>query len=370
MTNDGWGTTKAPAKTQQTQAIVQWKGEPITITFQDVKGLICPLATNQEIAMFLKTCQSLQLNPFANEIYLIKYDTRDKAATVIAIESYLKAAEINKEYDGCEAGIILKDSSGKLEHREGAFILDEEKDKLVGGWAKVYRNDRSRPTYVAVNKTECIKLTREGKPTQFWSVPKQPWMLRKTALKRGLVEAFASLFAGTLSTADVAADAEYRIVEGELPRAFENNGEPDWPKFWARVKDELGLPQDKVHELLSVDSVTQLLEKGWSMEQIWTELVQKVGESIIQEAGPLPDDMEEEVVELFNDSEVENPIDMDWLKESLESLQWADVGKWLREKYKATGTTVKAMVESLTREQREEFVKEVRKRLEAKAKPL
>jgi len=372
MTNDGRVKTKVLAKPQQSQAVVQWKGEPITITFQDVKSLLCPLATDQEVAVFLKTCQSLQLNPFANECFLIKYDERDKAAFVIAIDSYLKAAETNKEYDGCEAGVILKEDSGKLEYREGAFVLHEEKPKLVGGWAKVYRRDRGRPTFVAVNKAECIKMTRFGKPTQFWSEEKQPWMLRKTALKRALVEAFPSLFAGTLATADIAPDdAEYRVLEGEMPPAFQNGDTPDWPKFWARAKDELGLTEDKAHELLQVDSIKQLLEQGWDMEQVWTELVQKVGETVIREAEERKDIVEfsepidEESVELFDDSEVENPIDMEWLRESLETLNWADVGKWLREKYKATGPTVKAMVESLSREQQEEFVKEAQRRLEA-----
>jgi len=61
------------------------------------------------------------------------------------------------------------------------------------------------------------------------------------------------------------------------------------------------------------------------------------------------------------------PFDMDCLKESLNKLQWADVGKWLRDKYQAYGTTVKAMVESLTREQQEEFCKEVQRRVAAKS---
>ncbi|MGA2669986.1 MAG: hypothetical protein ABSF21_00995 [Dehalococcoidia bacterium] len=59
-------------------------------------------------------------------------------------------------------------------------------------------------------------------------------------------------------------------------------------------------------------------------------------------------------------------IDMDWLKESLETLNWTDVSKWLKKKYpKAIGTSIKALVESLTKEQQEEFVKEVQNRLEA-----
>jgi len=58
-------------------------------------------------------------------------------------------------------------------------------------------------------------------------------------------------------------------------------------------------------------------------------------------------------------------IDMDWLKESLEEMNWADVVKWIREHYKeAKGTTVKGLVESMTREHQEEFVKEAQTRLE------
>jgi len=360
MTNDGKGTTVTLTKPQETKAVVQWKGEPITITFQDVKSLICPMAVDQEVAIFLKTCQSLQLNPFANECFLIKYDQRDKAAFVISIDSYLKAAEVNQDYDGCEAGIILKDSGGKLELREGAFLLDEDKSRLVGGWAKVYRKDRSRPTYVAVNKTECVKLTREGRPTQFWSEPKQPWMLRKSALKRALVEAFPSLFAGTLATAEIASD-----IEGELPPAFQDGDDPDWAQFWVRAKSELGLTKEEAHTLLGVESVKQLIEQGKTLEEIWLLLVEKVRASRATEAYPQP--MDEDFEPLFDDSEVENPIDMNWLKESLETLNWADVSKWLRDKYKkAHGATIKAMVESLTREQQGEFCVEVKRRLEAR----
>ncbi len=263
------------------KAIVKWRGEVITIGFDDVKTLICPDATEQEIIVFLKTCESLQLNPFAGECYLIKYDIKDKAAFVIAIDSYLKAAEVNEQYDGCEAGIILSDAANTLEFREGSFLLETEKAKLVGGWAKVYRKDRSRPTYMAVNKVECIRLTREGNPTKFWAVAKQPWMLRKTALKRGLVEAFASLFAGTMSTAEVGGDiqnVEYReIREGTLPGALELKGKPNWRKFWVKVKDELDLTQEQARELLGVKSIKkEMIEKGWTMEQMWQGLVQGV----------------------------------------------------------------------------------------------
>jgi len=270
-------TAQTKAVAMQQKAVVKWKGEQIIVTFSDVKNLICRLATDQEVAVFLKTCQSLQLNPFASEVYLIKYGERDKAATVISIGSYLKAAEANKDYNGNEAGVILRDTGGKLEFREGAFLLDDEMDKLVGGWARVYRKNRDRPTYMAVNKTECIRYTKEGRITQFWAKEKQASMLRKTALKRAMVEAFPSLFAGTVSTAEVAeeAEAEYEeIPEGTLPRALEKGGRPNWRAFWARVKSELGLTTEEARLLLQVDSIKEeLIDTGWTMEKIWDELV-------------------------------------------------------------------------------------------------
>ena len=366
MTDDGKVAIATVIKPQETKAVVQWKGEPITITFQDVKGLICPLAADQEIAIFLKTCQSLQLNPFANECFLIKYDAKDKAAFVIAIDSYLKAAEVSPHYDGCEAGIILKDSGGKLEFREGAFLLDEDKSRLVGGWAKVYRNDRGRPTYVAINKNECIKLTREGRPTQFWSEPKQPWMLRKSALKRALAEALPSLFAGTLATAEIASD-----IEGELPAAFQNGDDPDWAQFWVKVQNELGLTEVQVHALLQVESVKQLIEQGQTLEQIWLMLVDKVKELRASESYPQP--MDADFQEIFEDSVVESetqvPIDMNWLNESLRTLKGWDVADYIHKAFpSAKGKTLGEAIESLPPEKKQEFCQEVQRRLEAKSK--
>ena len=262
---------------EETKAIVQWKGEPIVITFADVKSLVCPDATDQEVGVFLKVCQSLNLNPFAQEIYLIKYGKGDRASIVIAIDAYLKAAEFDPNFDGFESGIVLRDARGGLEFREGSFLLDEERVGLVGGWARVYRKDRSRPFYVAVNKKECIRLTRDGRLTEFWAEEKQPWMLRKVALKRALLEAFTSLFSGLASGVDYeAAPAEVlealpkpkgETAEGQLPAAYQKgNGETDWPKWWARQKEK-GYNEDDYHRRFGVASMKDWLEAGHSLEE-------------------------------------------------------------------------------------------------------
>lgn len=249
------------------KAVVQYHGEAITVTFNDVKNLICPLASESEVVIFLKTCQSLQLNPFANEIYLIKYGDRDKASMVIAIDAYLKAAENCKDYDGHEAGVILRDNSGKLEFRQGSFVLAEEMEELVGGYAKVYRKDRKFPFYMAVNKAECIKYTRDGRPTQFWTPQNQPSMLRKVALKRAMFEAFPQLFSGTLSTAEFE-----EIPENTLPPAYQKeDGDTKWKLFWAKQK-ERGISPDRVHEMLGITS----LKEDWLDQDKTLEEAQRV----------------------------------------------------------------------------------------------
>jgi len=54
---------------------------------------------------------------------------------------------------------------------------------------------------------------------------------------------------------------------------------------------------------------------------------------------------------------------MSWLKNALDALQWADAGKYLKEKYGVTGSRISLMVNQLKDEQREEFTTEVVRRL-------
>jgi len=285
-------------ETTEGTALVQYKGTPVTIAADDVRRFLCPLATVKEIALFLKTCQSLQLNPFANEIYLIKYGVDDKAAIVIAIESYLKAAELNDNYDGHQAGVILKDSTGKLEEREGAFVREEEADKVVGGWARVFRKDRAKPYYIGVHKRECVRFRKDGTPTEFWQEAKQPWMLRKVALSRALVEAFPSLLAGLNPSAEYE-ELPPEVVsqlpkprgeseEGQEPQAFTKNSKPDWSLFWAKLS-ERGITDVEAHSRLNVASIkADLIEKqGKTLEEVFDMLIATRGEPPQEKAPPI-----------------------------------------------------------------------------------
>ena len=80
----------------------------------------------------------------------------------------------------------------------------------------------------------------------------------------------------------------------------------------------------------------------------------------------LPEVMDEEPEQMFDEPAPVNPITLEWLRESLNTLQWADVGKYLREHYGVNGATVRLMIEALTPDQRQEFVDEVQRRVEQK----
>jgi hypothetical protein len=66
----------------------------------------------------------------------------------------------------------------------------------------------------------------------------------------------------------------------------------------------------------------------------------------------------------FTETILPNGINLDHLKGALNLLQWTDVGKHLTTRYGVKGAKVSEMVELLSREQSEEFVKEVERRLD------
>lgn len=189
-------------------------GQRITVTFDDVRNFICKEATIAECRIFLETCKQYHLNPFTKEAYLIHYDNKngDTASTIVLGKTcYMKMAEAHPQYDGFEAGLILQDDvAGEIYHREGSIIYDGE--TLLGGWAKTYRKDRSRPFY------EEVSFSEYDTKKSLW-VTKPATMIRKVALVHTLREAFPATFGGLIdeSEAPVDAEASYREVENEQP---------------------------------------------------------------------------------------------------------------------------------------------------------
>ncbi len=146
--------------------------------------------TNQEVVMFLMLCKHQRLNPFLREAYLIKYGN-EKATIVTGKEVFTKRAAQSDRCTGWEAGIIVRNAQGQVEQREGTFLLPEE--KLVGGWAKVYRRDWKVPVSATVSMAEYERKKADGTPMASWKAMPAT-MIRKVALVQGLREAFPEDF--------------------------------------------------------------------------------------------------------------------------------------------------------------------------------
>lgn len=178
-------------------------GQRMTVTFDDVRNFICKEATIAECRIFLETCKQYHLNPFTKEAYLIHYDNKngDTASTIVLGKTcYMKMAEAHPQYDGFEAGIILQDDvAGEIYHREGSIIYTGE--TLLGGWAKTYRKDRSRPFY------EEVSFSEYDTKKSLW-VTKPATMIRKVALVHTLREAFPATFGGLIDESEVPVEVE------------------------------------------------------------------------------------------------------------------------------------------------------------------
>lgn len=172
---------------------------PSDLSVSTIKKYINDKATDEEAYVFLQLCKARGLNPFLKEAYLIKYDHVSPATMVVGKDAFMKRAELHPEYDGFEAGIIVeyKDSSGFVivdENRVGTFLREEE--TLLGGWAKVYRKDHTRPVEITVS----MKEFNTGK-SSWKKIPAT--MIRKVALVQGHREAFPSELSGMYDQSEV-----------------------------------------------------------------------------------------------------------------------------------------------------------------------
>lgn len=159
--------------------------------------------TNQEFKLFTELCKVRKLNPFLREAYLIKYSEKQPAQIVVGKDAILKRAVLNPNYDGIESGIIVQKEDDSVEERRGTFKLGNE--RLVGGWARVYRKDWTHPTYSSVSFDEVAQKTSNGSYNSNWS-NKSATMVEKVAKVRALRETFVEDLGGMYEAEEMQAE--------------------------------------------------------------------------------------------------------------------------------------------------------------------
>lgn len=168
-------------------------GEEVKLTGNMVKQYLVSgngKVTDQELVMFLQLAKYQKLNPFLNEAYLVKFGSQP-AQIIVSKEAFMKRAENHPQYDGFEAGIVVQ-RGDDIKELSGGIKLP--KDKLIGGWAKVYRKDRKMPieSQVALEEFSKGQATWKNMPNT---------MIRKTAIVNALREAFPETL-GAMYTED------------------------------------------------------------------------------------------------------------------------------------------------------------------------
>ena len=165
-----------------------------------------------ELIVFMNLCRFNGLNPWIKEAYCIKYGN-EPAAMVIGKEAFEKRADSHPAYDGNTSGIIVSTESGDVKYRTGTFKLPDE--TVIGGFAEVFRKDRSHPYRVEVSMDEYAGKKKDGTLNSQWS--KRPaTMIRKVALVQALREAFPHNVSG-MHTAEEVGQVEPMELPVEVP---------------------------------------------------------------------------------------------------------------------------------------------------------
>ena len=205
--------------------VVQYEvdGQEVKLSMNIIKKyLVSGNAENisdQELVMFLNLCQYSKLNPWLKEAYCIKYGS-NPATMVVGKDAFMKRAELNKAYDGMAAGVVVVDEeTGKIESRVGTLKLEGE--KIVGGWAEVWRKDREHSTRVEVSFDEYAGRTKDGSLNSQWK-SKPGTMIRKVALVQALREAFPGALRGMYSAEEFGMDEPAMTASISQDQAFDN----------------------------------------------------------------------------------------------------------------------------------------------------
>jgi phage recombination protein Bet len=189
------------------------QGKVVSMDFTEdkiqlLKNTVCKGADNNELQLFLHVCSRTGLDPFRNQIYAIKRNTKDGARMTIqtGIDGFRLIAERTERYSPGKEPTYEYDQQGKLISAT-SYIKKQTAD---GTW-----HDVAGKAY-----WEEYAQVYNGKPSQFWA--KMPHvMLAKCAEAIALRKAFPGDFSGIYTTEEMAQAEPVEIVN----TPFQENSE-------------------------------------------------------------------------------------------------------------------------------------------------
>ena len=247
----------APVAKDRGDVVYQVAGQDVKLSYQIVRDFLTKgngTVSDQDLTQFISICKYNQLNPFLNEAYLIKYGN-SPAQMIVSKEALMKRAEANDQYSGIKGGIIVLRKNEPVE-LEGTFYMPG--DKLVGGWAEVYRRDRDFPTIAKV------RLEEYDKKQSTWN-EKPSTMISKVAKVQALREAFPAQL-GAMYTAEEQSirveDAAYEDVTDRVDNEINEKANRDPISFDKLTKVEEDKQQQEMQPEPKAEGPNKQPSKG------------------------------------------------------------------------------------------------------------
>lgn len=135
--------------------IIEFKddaGMPVKFTSQDIRERLCPNATDSELALCVELCNRQHLNPFTQDVYLVKYGNAP-ASIITNYQVFNRRANKQPNYGGIDSGVVvLRD--GKVVKKKGSAVYKIIGEQLIGGWAEVKFTDGKIPAYAELALTD------------------------------------------------------------------------------------------------------------------------------------------------------------------------------------------------------------------------
>lgn len=229
--------------------------ELMTVEFESLSGILVKLdaatvrntltrgngnVSDQEVAMFLRTCQAKKLDPLENgEVYLIKYDDKAPAQLVVGCHAYIRRADHFPDYRGFQAGItVVRNGGTEPIQKEGACVYKTLGEELIGGWCRVRRERTGgniEETFVEVSLEEYST----GKSN--WSV-KPATMIRKVAISQAFRAAFPNEYEGLYTAEEMQASGAIPVsyrVDDSTGAVLDVETEPEDPPITKEQKQAM-----------------------------------------------------------------------------------------------------------------------------------
>lgn len=135
--------------------IIEFKddaGMPVKFTSQDIRERLCPNATDSELALCVELCNRQHLNPFTQDVYLVKYGNAP-ASIITAYQVFNRRANRQESYGGIKSGVVVM-REGQIVKKRGSAVYKQVGEQLLGGWAEVQFKDGKEPAYVELALTD------------------------------------------------------------------------------------------------------------------------------------------------------------------------------------------------------------------------